>query len=417
MLKNYIKIAWKVLLRKRLYTAITLFGISITLMFVILISAFYNHLNAYESPRTKFDRVLSLTIVRYYQKMDDGKTGNENNSPPSYDFIKKYVKTLKTPEAVSAISFMPEYIDVYKNQKKTSLVLRYTDSELWSIADFQFLYGRPFNNKEFQNAERLAVIDDYTAKILYGTDNAIGKEIQVNNNTLRICGVIKSVGITRLRLAGNIYMPVTVEPANLSKEITGRFTALVLAKNKGDFKEINAEFQNVIKNIQLPDDGSGRNSLEAILDKGFFSAIVTAFNIPRKKLAHIIFITISMVLLFYLILPSINLVNINVNRIYERSSEIGARKAFGASSGNIIKQFLIENIFITILGGILGFLFAFIAIQIINASEYISATHLNIDFKTVVFGIFVSMILGILSGVLPAWRMSRLKIVNSLKQD
>ena len=67
--------------------------------------------------------------------------------------------------------------------------------------------------------------------------------------------------------------------------------------------------------------------------------------------------------LLFMLLPTINLVNINISRIMERSSEIGVRKAFGASSSTIIGQFIVENIFLTLLGGLLGFVLSAVVLR------------------------------------------------------
>ena len=88
--------------------------------------------------------------------------------------------------------------------------------------------------------------------------------------------------------------------------------------------------------------------------------------------------------LFIMLLPTLNLVNINISRIMERSSEIAVRKAFGASSGTLVWQFIVENIILTIFGAVIGILVSFIIIQIINNSDLIANIHLTINF-TVLF--------------------------------
>jgi putative ABC transport system permease protein len=114
-------------------------------------------------------------------------------------------------------------------------------------------------------------------------------------------------------------------------------------------------------------------------------------------------------------LPAINLVNLNVSRIMERASEIGIRKAFGAPTTTLASQFIIENIFITLIGGLLALVLTFGIIQLINKSGMIPHADLTINFSVFSVSILVCLVFGLLSGVVPALRMSKLKVVEALK--
>jgi putative ABC transport system permease protein len=116
-----------------------------------------------------------------------------------------------------------------------------------------------------------------------------------------------------------------------------------------------------------------------------------------------------------MLLPAINLVNINVSRILERSSEIGVRKSFGASPWTLVGQFIVENLVLTIVGGFVGFLFAAIILQIVNASGIFQYAHLALNLRIFGYGFMLILVFGLLSGVYPAWAMSRIQPVSALK--
>ena len=99
----------------------------------------------------------------------------------------------------------------------------------------------------------------------------------------------------------------------------------------------------------------------------------------------------------------------------ERSSEIGVRKAFGASGMTLVGQFIVENIILTFLGTIIAILLSFIILQVINNSELISNIHLTINLTVLFYSLIACLVFGLLSGVYPAWRMSRLQVVTALK--
>jgi putative ABC transport system permease protein len=132
------------------------------------------------------------------------------------------------------------------------------------------------------------------------------------------------------------------------------------------------------------------------------------------KVTKLFFIIIIFVLMF-LLLPTLNLMNINISRIMERSSEIGVRKAFGASGMTLVGQFIVENIILTFLGTILAIIFSFIILQALNGSELIANMHLNINLTVLFYSLVTCLVFGLLSGVYPAWRMSRLQVVTALK--
>jgi putative ABC transport system permease protein len=101
----------------------------------------------------------------------------------------------------------------------------------------------------------------------------------------------------------------------------------------------------------------------------------------------------------------------------ERSSEIGVRKAFGASPGTLVLQFITENIILTLLGGVIGILLSWGILQYINSSDLIPNIQLTIDFQVLMLGIVCCLIFGFLSGVYPAWRMSKMPVVDALKAN
>jgi len=116
-----------------------------------------------------------------------------------------------------------------------------------------------------------------------------------------------------------------------------------------------------------------------------------------------------------MLLPALNLVNLNTGRIMERSSEIGVRKAFGASSGKLVVQFVVENILLCLFGGLLGLLFAKGILLWLEGSGLIPYLKVDINFAVFACGMLIALVFGLLSGVIPAWKMSRLHPVQALK--
>ena len=130
-----------------------------------------------------------------------------------------------------------------------------------------------------------------------------------------------------------------------------------------------------------------------------------------------LYLTGALLFFFFIILPAVNLVNININRVYERLSEIGVRKTFGATTGKLIGQFLFENIVIILTGGIISILLSALIMQIINKTDALSGIYLTINFKAVTISLLAIFILSILSGLMPSISMARAKIIQSLNSS
>ena len=120
-------------------------------------------------------------------------------------------------------------------------------------------------------------------------------------------------------------------------------------------------------------------------------------------------------MLLFMLLPALNLINLNSSRISERSSEIGVRKAFGANSLTLAWQFIVENIVVTLLGGTIGLFLALGILEIIENSNLITRVELGLQMNVFLLAIFLCLVFGLLSGVLPAYRMSKIQVVNALK--
>ena len=99
----------------------------------------------------------------------------------------------------------------------------------------------------------------------------------------------------------------------------------------------------------------------------------------------------------------------------ERASEIGVRKAFGAASLSLVWQFVFENVLLTLICGILSVGLALLVLEAINSSGLIPHSQLALNMQVYWAGLLLTLLFGLISGVYPAWRMSRLQAADALK--
>lgn len=420
MLKNYIKIAWKVLLRKKMYSIIMITGITITIFITIIAAALIQQFKGPLAPESDFDKTLILSIMNVTE-LKNGSRENNWCDPPSYYFIKKYLKTMKTPKLVAAISGNDYTFDedFYQNNKKSTFTIKYTDADFWKVTNFNFIKGKPFNQTDFDNAERLAVIDENLQNYYFQNQDPIGKTIIIKNKNYKVAGVVENVDILRQVSFANIWLPLTTEEIFNQKITMGYFNAIVLAKSKNDIDKIYKEFDSKMKSYDFA-DFQKQDHLDAYLEPHPIYREIrskTGWDTKNETITFYIYAILIGTLMLFLSLPAINLLNINYNRIFERASEIGARKSFGASSSYITMQFITEQLFIVLISGALALILSFVAVFVFNNVNPVPNLKLHIGHQTFLITLAICMLFSLLTGVFPALRYSRMSIIDSLKAE
>jgi putative ABC transport system permease protein len=406
MLKNYFKIAIAVLRRRKFFTFISLFGISFTLTILMVLTAFIDKVAGDNYPDKKRDRLL------YVNRVEQKGKDNMTSGTLSYYFLSHYTGMMKTPVKVG-ISSGFSGTNTYVNNKKIAVSYKYTNAEFWDVIDYDFTEGRPFNKQQVDNADHVAIISEDMKKQYFGdVGPVVGKYIEADNVSYRVIGVVKNVPVTSYMFFSDIYMPYTVSKADYkSKSYGGGYMGVLLAASKDDVPKMHAEYENLMKRV--PVESKDYQHLYSHANTFFSSYVDTG----REETSGV-FIVVTAITIFvfiFMLLPTLNLVNINITRIMERSSEIGVRKAFGASSKTLVYQFIVENLILTLLGGIIGTLLSVVALWAINSVNVIANLELTINFTVLFIALLVCLVFGFLSGVYPAWRMSKLNVVTALK--
>jgi putative ABC transport system permease protein len=409
MLKNYLKIAWKVLLRRKFFTFISLFGISFTLMVLMVATSLFDHTFGPQMPERDTDRLLFVNQVR-----EQIKEGYTSSGPLSYHFFDRNIRPLKTPEMVSVNSMFFQ-VNSYINNRKLALDIKYTDRAFWDILDFNFLEGNAFTQQDVQSASRVAVINENTREQYFGKTEAVGQYIVVDQVKYKVVGVVENVPVLRVQSYADVWVPITLKSQEFNKPgLRGTYFATIKARQAADIPKIKAEYAAMMKKVesQQPQKGTQLFSFPDTFLESFARTFLGRGQEPGVGTLYIILAGLAFL---FMLLPTINLVNINISRIMERSSEIGVRKAFGATSSTIIGQFIIENIFLTLLGGLLGFVLSALVLWFINDSGIIVYAELGLNLRVFAIGLLLCLVFGLISGVYPAYKMSRLHAVEALK--
>lgn len=409
MFRSYLKLAWRVLWRRKFFTIISLFGICFTLTVLMIATAVLDHIFAPLAPEVRQSRTLGI----YRARMTGERM--QTTSMPGYLLLDRYARNLPGVERM-AIFAMPRMVYSYHQGQRIRSFIKRTDGEYWRVLDFAFLEGSPYTDQDVASGAMVAVINATTRDRFFGGAPAVGRTLEADGLRFRVIGVVPDVPIVRLVSNGDIYAPLTTAKTDAyRRELLGGHGGLLLARSPADFPAIKAELETRIRAAELP--GRQWKTLIAPAETFFeFAAgnLLGGRDEPRSHPERLWGLLALAGFLFSL-LPAVNLVNLNMSRIMERASEIGVRKAFGASSRTLVGQFVVENLVLTILGGLAGLALSMLALAALNASGLIPYAQFTMNYRVFLYGLGLAVFFGLLSGVYPAWRMSRLHPVQALK--
>lgn len=414
MLLSYLKIAWKVLMRRKFFTFISLFGVSFTLMILLVVMAMFDHLVGPSTPARRIDQMLFVNTIR--QQMVGGH--GWMNNPASIHFVDDYVRKLKTPEKVG-ITTTTTNATAFTKSKLLALDLTYTDGNFWQIMDFDFVGGRAFTSAEVKSAQHVCVLNESTARNYFGTTNVVGRTIEIDLKHYRVAGVVRNVSAAHIYAYADVWVPYTLSPQFYKdNRLNGEFMAVLLAPSARAVPAVREEYRQMLKRVEIPNP----KEVEAIFS--YADPVLASFTRPMLNFRdqavdddnlEAFYLMVGGLALLFMLLPALNLVNLNVTRILERSGEIGVRKAFGAAGRDLVGQFLVENLVLALVGGLLGLGLAAGALALVNEAHPVAYAHFTLSWRVFGGGMALTLIFGLMSGVYPAWKMSRLNPVAALR--
>ena len=410
MINSYLKLAWKVLLRRKFFTFISLFGIAFTLVVLLLVTALLDHVVGAYPPESNHDRTVGI----YYANLR-GEHWRRNGFA-GYALLDKHARDLPNVERM-AVASVPGTVYSYLNGQRLKSYLKRTDAEFWQLLDFTFIEGGPYTTADVADHRAVAVINETTRQRFFGGQPAVGRTLEADGQRFTVVGVVPDVPILRLVPFADIWVPLTTAKSDsYTREYVGNFMGLLLLRDPAQIAQTRDELWSRLKTAQVSE--SGFETLEATPET-FFDMLGRMFTANGTGLGHSygrrLQIVLAVASLMFMLLPAVNLINLNTSRILERASEIGVRKAFGASSRTLVGQFVVENLVLTLVGAMLGAACAALLLAAINNSGVIPYAHLTFNFRILGWGVVLAVVFGLLSGVYPAWRMSRLHPVQALK--
>ncbi len=380
-------------------TFLTSLGILIGVMSVVLLTAAGLGLRKYiqdqfESIGTNTLRIVPGTVIRNGQF----RTGGGSIGAIRFD-----EKDLNSLDRIRLIKYLAPVFttstDVIYGKNKEFGDLYATSEDIFPGLNLEVAHGRLFTRTDVLKRAKIVTIGPKLAVNLFGSEaEAVGNSIKIKGQSYRVIGVLKPKGggFGGPDLDSFVYIPYrSAYVFNPDKKF---LTFVVKFEPGANLDEIKSEINKALLKRYEEDDYSVFEPTEVL---NALNQIFSTLNIALVAIAAI-----------SLVVGGIGIMNIMYVTVTEKIKEIGIRRAIGARKSDILYQFLIESVILSLFGGVLGLLFSYLIVLFVQ--QFFPA---YIDVQSVVLALGISTIIGVVFGVFPAKRAADLVPIDAIRSE
>ena len=404
---NSFKMALQELWKNKLRTFLSLFGITIGIFCIIGVLTVVNSLE--QNIRNEINSLGNNTI--YIDKWQYGGGPDYpwwkfvNRPSPRYSEVAQIKQ--RTPSAKYAtLRIASNDVVEYQGAVLSNINYYGITEDFEDIQPFELAGGRYLSDAEFNRGLPVTVVGwDVAEKIFGGVQQALDKEVRLRGKNVQIVGVIKKQG--QQMIGGWQFDQSVILPYRFARTIMNemRTDPVIMVQGQDNISskalkdELTGTMRALHKLSPTKEDDFALNDINDLGDS--ISGVFTALNMGGWVIA-----------LLSLIVGMFGVANIMFVTVRERTSQIGLKMAVGAKRRVILTEFLLESAFLCIIGGLIGLLLVFLLSQILT-----SALNFPVFISTnnMILAIVICILVGILAGLIPAWKASRMDPVVAIR--
>lgn len=418
--------------QNKLFSSIYITGTGLTIAFTMVLFIIYYVKFAPVYPEYNRNRTLVINMMNVTMKENPGNYSCNNGV--SYKVV-DMLKGLPHLNKIGASSMVGNYLGYALTMPESNEVympiVNLTDRGFWEVFTFNFIDGKPYEQADVEAGLPKAVISESLAKRIFTRSDVAGEYIDLDGKDVQVCGVVKDASTATPITVGEIYLPLyfcdQLRPSSFDYGLSGSVQLYLTAPSEDDIEPLRSEVQEVFKQHNLQDTELDNNLLNQpdVWWKNYFRTECNHEPDIAKAVRSILYMLLAL-----LFIPAMNLCGMISSRMDERLSEMGLRKAYGATNRSLIGQILTENLLLTIIGGLLGLALAYI-ITIAGGETILNLMDENVTlFKTIstkinlemlinlplfltVFGVCV--LLNLISALVPTLLALRHPIIHSIQ--
>ncbi|MCP2520319.1 ABC transporter permease [Candidatus Aminicenantes bacterium AC-708-M15] len=410
IIREVVNMAFESLRSHKLRSFLTVLGITIGVLTVIGMVSIIQGLN--KSFLRELESAGSdLIIVSKYKPIQVGRRSEEERKRKDLTYedalaIEKECPSVKAVAVDLIVNIWQNPVVKYRNIKsKDTLVIGINERWPEVVSVYLPKEGRFFTRAEVTHKAQVCLLGYETAEILFPHSSPIGKEIRIGNRKFKVVGVASKRGEIFGQSRDNfVAIPITTLMKHFPYKKENIEILAIPVEHELMFEAIE-EITNVLRKRRKVPVGE-ENDFEIYTQ----DTILDLYN-QITGAAYLVMIVISSI---GLLVGGIGVMNIMLVSVKERTREIGIRKAIGARNSDILTQFLIEAIFLTGTGGLIGIFFGFMIALLVKALTPLPA---SITLWSVALGFFVSISVGLFFGVFPARKAAKLDPIVALRYE
>lgn len=409
LFKESLVFAWQSLVSNKLRSFLSLLGITIGIFAIILVFTIVDGLenNIRGSIQSLGNNVVYVQKWPWSFGPDYPWWKYMNRPTPQYYELDELQRRCKTTEAIAYRIGARKTIKYHSNSIQNAVVAGISH-DFYKIKNFELSSGRYFTQNETDAGYRLVLIGAKIAEGLFGEQDPLGKEIKISGQKATVIGVIKKEGES---LLGNSFDYQVITPFNFARYLmdvrseNSDPTIYVKAKPAVSNAEMMDELTGVLRGLRKLKPAADPNfalNETSLISKGFdalFEVIGTAGWIIGG---------------FSILVGGFGIANIMFVSVRERTNLIGIQKSLGAKNIFILFQFLSESVLLSTIGGFFGLLLTYLITML---GKDIIDMDISLSSTNIILGFTISVLIGIISGFIPAYSASQLDPVEAIRTN